>query len=146
MGVPRFERFFRTVASLDVDKDDLRRYSDFVNQQLYDMLIVGRAAANANGRDVVEPRDLPITTGLEKSIHRFDDIDEEIELQPPLDAIAERRPVDLTLSVDTEARLPRIVGGVGVALAESFKIIDPEVTNPSSRHWDRAFRLFELLL
>jgi hypothetical protein len=30
-GVARFGRFFRAAAGLDVDKDDLRRYSDVVN-------------------------------------------------------------------------------------------------------------------
>jgi len=29
-GVVRFERFFRLAAELDVDKDDLKRFSDFV--------------------------------------------------------------------------------------------------------------------
>jgi hypothetical protein len=85
MAVARFERFFRTAASLDVDKDDLKRYSDFVNQKLYDMLIIGQATARANGRDVIEPWDLPITKGLQESIHDFGDIDKEIELQPILD-------------------------------------------------------------
>jgi hypothetical protein len=27
MGIPRFERFFRSVAELDVDKDDLKRFN-----------------------------------------------------------------------------------------------------------------------
>jgi hypothetical protein len=32
MGVAKFERFFRTAAGLDVDKQDLKRYSDFINR------------------------------------------------------------------------------------------------------------------
>ncbi|MDB6160484.1 MAG: hypothetical protein JWO04_4190, partial [Gammaproteobacteria bacterium] len=28
MNIAKFERFFRLAASLDVDKEDLRRYSD----------------------------------------------------------------------------------------------------------------------
>lgn len=46
MGVNRFERFFRTAAGLDVDKDDLRRYSDFVNRKVYDLLLIGQAATS----------------------------------------------------------------------------------------------------
>ncbi|MGW9432939.1 DUF1931 family protein, partial [Streptomyces decoyicus] len=61
MGVSRFERFFRAAASLDVDKNDLKRYSDFVDGKLYDLLLVAQAAAKANDRDIVEPWDLPIT-------------------------------------------------------------------------------------
>ncbi|MGZ3297268.1 MAG: DUF1931 family protein, partial [Xanthobacteraceae bacterium] len=41
MGVARFERFFRAAAGLDVDKEDLKRYADFVNRKIYDLLIRG---------------------------------------------------------------------------------------------------------
>lgn len=30
MAVSRFERFFRSAAALDVDKDDLKRHSYFI--------------------------------------------------------------------------------------------------------------------
>jgi hypothetical protein len=50
MSVAKFERFFRIVAGLDVDKQDLKRYTDFINQKLYDLLLRGQAAAKANAR------------------------------------------------------------------------------------------------
>src|ERR1700730_5498613 len=53
MGVAKVERLFRTAARLDVDKQDLRRYSNFINQKVYDLLLRGEAAAKANGRDNV---------------------------------------------------------------------------------------------
>lgn len=37
MAVPKFERFFRAASEVDVDKDDLKRYIDFVHQKLYDV-------------------------------------------------------------------------------------------------------------
>jgi len=55
MGVARFERFFRVAAGLDIDKQDLKRYSDFINHKVYDLLIRGEAAAKANGRDIIQP-------------------------------------------------------------------------------------------
>jgi hypothetical protein len=146
MGVARFERFFRLAAGLDVDKDDLRRYGDFVDQKLYDLLLVGQAAAKANGRDVVQPSDLPITKGLQERIHEFRELDEEVELQPILDQLAARPPLDLSLAEEVEARLPAIVGGLSVALAQTFRIIDPRLKNPQSEQWERAFRVFNLLL
>jgi hypothetical protein len=146
MGVARFERFFRAAAGLDVDKDDLKRYGDFVDQKVYDLLVVGQAAAKANGRDLVQPSDLPITKGLQESIHDFDDIDEEIELQPILDQLAALPPLDLSFSEEVQARLPAIVGGLSVALARTFRIIDPGLKNPRTEQWERAFRLFNLLL
>src|ERR1700692_409312 len=87
MSVARFERFFRIAAGLDVDKQDLKRYSDFINQKLYDLLLRGGAAAKASGRLIIEPFDLPITRGLQQCIHEFRKIDEEIELQPILDQL-----------------------------------------------------------
>jgi hypothetical protein len=54
-GVARFERFLRLAADLDVDKDDLKRFSDFVEHKLYDLLLMGQATASANLRDLVEP-------------------------------------------------------------------------------------------
>ena len=45
MGVARFERFFRTADGLDVDREDIKRYEDFVNLKIYDLLIRGEANA-----------------------------------------------------------------------------------------------------
>jgi hypothetical protein len=146
MGVAKFERFFRVAAGLDVDKSDLKRFSDFVNRQVYDLLIRGQATAKANGRDIIEPHDLPITRGLQESIHAFRDIDERLELQPILDALAELPLLDLSYSVDTTAELPEVVGGISMALARFFRVLDPDLKNPQSSQWELAFRIFNLLL
>jgi hypothetical protein len=146
MGVSKFERFFRSAAGLDVDKDDLKRYSDFVNEKLYDLLLVGQAAARFNDRGMLEFGDLPITKGLQESIHNFRKLNEEIELRPILDHLAMRPQLDLLYSDDLLHRFPEIAGGISVALAHSFKIIDPALRNPSTEHWGRAFQLFNLLL
>jgi hypothetical protein len=146
MSIAKFERFFRVAAGLDVDKSDLKRYSDFVNQKIYDLLLRGQATAKANGRDIIEPFDVPITKGLQERIHDFRNIDEEIELKPILDYMTRRPPLDLTYSKETEAQLPDIVGGLSVALARIFKIIDPDLKNPQTRQWERAFSIFDLLL
>jgi hypothetical protein len=146
MGIARFERFFRIAAGIDVDKTDLKRYDDFVDHKIYDLLLRGEAAAKANARDIVEPFDLPITKGLQERIHEFRNIDAQIELKPIIDRLTARPPLDLALSVETEARLPEIVGGLSIALARSFKIIDPDLKNPKSEHWERSLRLFDLLL
>jgi hypothetical protein len=146
MAIPKFERFFRVAAGIDVDKSDLRRFSDFVFNQIYEMLIMGQARANANDRDVLQSWDLSITRGLQERMHEFEKIDEEIDVAPILEHMAARPQLDVTLAVDTEARLPEVAGGLSVALGRSFKIIDTRLTNPSSEHWERAFRLFELLI
>src|SRR5882757_5832012 len=85
MGVPKFERFFRVAAGLDVSKNDLKRYNDFVDAKLYDLFLIGTADAKANDRDIIEPQDLPVTKGMQESIHAFKKLEEGIELRPLLD-------------------------------------------------------------
>jgi hypothetical protein len=140
MGVAKFERFFRAAASLDVDKEDLRRHNDFVGQKEVE------SGGGLPEDDVIEVWDLPLTKGLQESMHQFEALDEAIELQPILDGVAARGPLDLALGVDTEARLPSIAGGISVALARTLTVIDPRSKNPSSQHWQRAFEVFDLLL
>jgi Domain of unknown function (DUF1931) len=130
--------------SLDVDKDDLKRYGDLVNHKIRDLLVVGVAAAEANGRDLMQPSDLPVNKGLQQTIHEFKQLEMEIELQPILEQLATYPPLGVSLSMETEARLPLIAGGLGVALAR--KIIDPTIKNPQSEHWERATHTFDLLL
>jgi hypothetical protein len=48
MSVAKFERFFRFAASLSVEKQDLKRYCDFINQKIFDLMLRGEAAAKAN--------------------------------------------------------------------------------------------------
>ncbi|WP_405142127.1 DUF1931 family protein [Sphaerisporangium sp. NBC_01403] len=144
--VSKFERFFRAAAELDVDKDDLKRYHDFLDQKVYDLLVIGQASAKANRRDIMEPHDLPITKGLQEIMYVFRDLDREIEVSPILDRLTARPPLDVTLSEETEERLPMVVGGLTMALARAFKILDPETKNPQTRDWERVERIFELLL
>jgi hypothetical protein len=146
MSIAKFERFFRETASLDVDKDDLRRYNDFINDKVYDLLIRGQANAKANARDIIEPQDLPITKGLQESIERFRKIDQEIELAPILDHLTNRPQLDMDYSDETEAELPRIVGGLSIALAHTFKILDPELKNPHAAEWERCKQVFKELM
>jgi hypothetical protein len=146
MGVAKFERFFRAAAGLDVDRNDLKRYNDFVNRKIYDLFLIAQAAARANARDVVEPWDLPIGKGLQECIHAFRDIDEEIELQPLLDQLTAEPAVDLAATEETRARLPLIAGGLSVALARTFRILEPERHNPRAVEWEQAIALFDLLI
>jgi hypothetical protein len=146
MSVAKFERFFRIAAGLDVDKQDLKRYSDFVNQKVYDLLLRAHAAAKANGRVIIEPFDLPITKGLQECIHQFRKLDEQIELRPILDRLVAQPPLDLAYGEETEARLPEIVGGLSLALARAFKVIDGSLRNPQTEHWQKCFRIFDLLM
>jgi hypothetical protein len=55
-------------------------------------------------------------------------------------------PGDVTFGEETEDVLVEVFGGISLALARSFHVVDPQVRNPSTDHWDRTFDLFRLLL
>lgn len=112
----------------------------------YDLLIIGQAKAKANGRDVIEPHDLPVTKGLQECIQRFRKLDQEIGLEPILEDLAARPQLDLALSEETQEDLAEVAGGIGLALASIFPIIDPNMRNPQTAQWERVFRIFDLLL
>jgi hypothetical protein len=145
-GIPEMKRFFRSAAGVDVDKDDLKRFRAFIDEELDNIAIAGRNSARWNGRDVIEPQDLPITKGLQERMREFDELDEAAEIRELLRHALRRPPDDVTFGEETEDVLGEVFGGIGVALARSFRIVDPSLTNPSSEHWDRAFELFRLLL
>nr|WP_218671005.1 DUF1931 family protein [Microbispora sp. GKU 823] len=146
MAVPRFERFFRTAAGLDVDKEDLRRYSDFVNQKLYDLLVIGQAHAKANVRG--RRRDLGPAhhqgpPGEHPPVPR-PRRGHRAEADPgAARGVASARPVHRRGGEGTAAR---DVGGLALALARTFTILDPGLKNPRTEQWERVIRVFELLL
>jgi hypothetical protein len=109
-------------------------------------LVRAQATARANVRDVIEPWDLPIPKGLQERIHEFERLDDELELEPFLADLAARPQLDVAIGDETLEQLPSVAGGASVALARMFKVIDPNTANPSSAHWERAFRLFDLLM
>ena len=145
MSVHKFEHFFREAAGLDIDKEDLARLDDFINKEIEGLLIRAQAAAKQNLRDVIEPQDLPITKGLQENIEQFRKLDREIDLKPVLDQMTIRPRLDMDYSVETEARLPEIAGGLSVALAHIFKIIDPSLKHPFGAEWERATKVFNEL-
>ncbi|ORW41727.1 hypothetical protein AWB90_20820 [Mycobacterium paraense] len=144
MGIPLFERFFRSAAGIKVDKNDVRRFQDFVDEQIDSIAIAGRDAAKWNGRDVIVPQDLPITKGVQERMREFAKLDEAEEVRDLLRQVVRRPPADVTFSEDTEQMLLELFGGLGIALARSFRLIDPALENPSTQHWDRACDFFRL--
>ena len=146
MGFTKFERFFRAAGGVSVDRDDIKRYLDFVNDAIYELLLIGQATAKANVRDIIEPWDLPVTKGLQQSTHAFRRIAEEIELEPILESLTAHPPLDYALSDVTQARLPELFGGISVALARTFKLVDADMKAVHSEEWERAFSIFRLLV
>ena len=144
--IHRLEQLFRRAAGLDLDKSDFDRLEDFVRGKVVDLVLRGEANAKANGRDVVLPWDLPITKGLQETIHRFRLINAELRLTDYLAGLTRLPPTDLAIGDETEERFPDIAGALCIALAETFRITDEDLKNPKTEDWERAYRLFGLLL
>jgi hypothetical protein len=145
-GTPEVQRFFRAAGSVDIDKADVGRFRTFVDEKVDDIAIAGRNTARWNGRDVIAPQDLPITRGLQEQMRDFDKLGEAADMREWLGGTLRRPPDDVTFGEETEGVLTEVFGGIAVALARSFRIVDPEVRNPSTQHWERAFELFRLTL
>jgi hypothetical protein len=145
-GLSGFEFFFHRAANLDVDKNDFRRFDDFLSGKLQDLLLRAVENAAANGHESVQPQDLPITAGLQESIDGFATLGETVSSEAVLDVIERGAALDLPLADETLARLPGLVGGIGVALVRSFRILDERLKKPTATHWDRVTRIFDQLL
>ncbi len=145
-GTHQIERFFRVAAGLDLDKEDIRRYYDFLDEKVSDLLLMAQHTAKANERVRVEPRDLPITKGLQQNIHEFRKLDIDIGVETVLNQSLPEPQMNLPYSEETEARLPDIAGGLTLAIARTFKIMDPDLKHPATREWEKAFRTFNQLL
>ncbi|GAB5603770.1 DUF1931 family protein [Thermus sp. FJN-A] len=146
MKIAEFERLFRLAAGLDVDKDDLKRLSDFLRGKLYDLLVVAERHAKYNGRDLIMEPDLPIPKGLQETLQEFRKMDVALELKPVLEALAALPPLDLEVTEDVQNLLPELAGALVVAYARVLKELDPALKNPQTEHHERAERVFNLLL
>lgn len=144
--IHRLEQLFRRAARLDLDKTDFGRLEDFVRRKVVDLVVRGEANAKANNRDVVQPWDLPITKGLQETIHRFRLLNAELRLTDYLAGLVRLPPTDLAVGAETEEHFPEIAGALCIALAETFRITNAELKNPTTDDWERAYRLFDLLL
>ena len=146
MAISEFERLFREAASLDVDKNDLKRLSNFLGKKIYDLLVVAERNAKYNGRDVIFEPDVPVTKGLQETVREFESMDVALKLEPVLDHLAGLPPLDLEVSEDVRKLLPKLAGALVVATARVLKALDPGLKNPQTEHWERLETVFDQLI
>jgi hypothetical protein len=142
-GTPEVQRFFREAGDVHVDKSDIDRFRAFVDEKIDDIAISARDRARWNDRDVIAPQDLPITKGLQEQMREFDELETAGDMRDWIGQTLRRPPGDVTFGEDA---LTELFGGLCIGLARSFRIVDPEVSNPETGHWDRSFALFGLLV
>ncbi len=144
-GGKKFEALFKNAAGLDVDKSDIKRLYELVNQKMHDFLQMGEVAAKANDRDIIQLYDLPITKGFQEHLREVRSYDENLNLEPILQQLATLPPLKLEYSREVEDALPELTGAITVALAKSFKAVNPELKNPKPQDWERVIDIFNLL-
>lgn len=93
MGVPHFQRLFRGVP-----EPHAARSPDHVK------------VPQNQWRDMIRPWDIPMTKGLQDSMHEFEALDHELEIKPVLDQQIRLPMLDLTYD-EARAHLPAFAGG-----------------------------------
>lgn len=146
MAVKQFQKLFRTAAGLNVDKNDIKRLSNFINEKLADLLLFGQVSARVNNRDVIDFTDLPITKGLQTNIHEFKNMDETLDMQPILEQQAKLPSLKLDYSATLQSKIPELVGGITVSLAKAFRALDKSIKNPSPIEWEKVEAIYNILL
>ncbi len=145
-GGKQFQRLFRKVAGLEIDKSDLKRLNNFTGQRLHDLLVLGQVTASINDRDIIEYQDIPITAGLQQAIRDFREVEETLSLSAILEQQATLPPLKLTISHMVEKKIPELVGGITVSLARVFKAVNPELKNPDTAEWEQVEKIYRILL
>ncbi len=146
MGVKQLQNLFKLAAGLHIDKSDAKRTSDFINVKLRDLLILGQTNASANGRDIIELHDIPLTNGFRKAMQEFSEMDERLSVSEILEQQAKLPPLKMALSAELEEKLPELAGAITVSLAKVFKVVNPEVKNPGGEEWEQVEQIYEILL
>jgi histone H3/H4 len=110
IGVHKIEKLFKEVSSLRLDKSKVKEVSDLVDEKLYDLLAVAQENAKYNNRDVIWYSDVPLTKAFKESMVKFEELEEELELQQILEHLAGLPSLRYDLEVQLEQRLPLLAG------------------------------------
>ncbi len=146
MGVAKVEALFRRSAGLDLDdKSKIALCLDIVEGKLHDLLLVGEENALSNGREELMVQDLPITKGLRKTIREFEALNEEVPVEDVAKFVASLPPLKVSYTKEIEEELPKIAGGLMVALAKLTKLFSRD-RRPSVDEINKAKQALDLTL
>ncbi len=146
MGVAKVEALFRRSAGLDIDeKNKIALCLDIVESKLHDLLLVGEEKALSNGREEMLVHDLPITKGLRKTIKEFEALNEEVPVEDVARFVASLPPLKVAYSEEVREELPKVAGGLMVALAKMTKLFSAD-RRPSVDEIEKARQALDLTL
>jgi hypothetical protein len=140
------EELVYRVSELDLDKNDLERLTELVDDILYDMLLTGVRHASYNNRDFIQEPDLPLTEGLRESMQDFEMYEEELEIEAILEQLTTYPQLEREPSQEVLDLLPELTGTLIMVTTRLMTIVDPGISNPDEETWDRVTETMNLLI
>ena len=146
IGVHKIEKLFKEVASLRLDKSKVKEISDIVDDKLYDLLVVAQENTKYNNRDVIWFSDVPLTKAFKESMLKFEELEEELELEQILEHLAGLPVLRYDLEVELEQKLPLIAGTLLYILALVAKEFSPKDKSLSSDDLKKVTDILNLMI
>lgn len=146
IGVHKIEKLFKEVASLRLDKSKVKEISDIVDDKLYDLLVVAQENTKYNNRDVIWFSDVPLTKAFKESMLKFEELEEELELEQILEHLAGLPALRYDLEVELEQKLPLIAGTLLYILALIAKEFSPKDKYLSSEDLKKVTDILNLMI
>ena len=144
-GAHKIEELYKKAASLRISKNKIKDLSDYIDSKFHDFLVIGKANAKYNGRDVIALSDLPLTKAFKEEMQRFKELEEELSLDDILRHLASLPP-EYELEIEVEKRLPEIVGTLIVVLAKITKEFSKDNNVVSEEEHEAAERVMNLTI
>jgi len=145
VGFKKIEAVFKKAASLELDKSKADRIIDIVEKKFHDLLLVAVEKTGYNGRDVIQPADMPLTRGFEESIREFKKLEEEVDLKDVLLYLEQIPPLKYPISKELEEVLPEYIGALMLIVARVLKQLGAH-KKPSVEDIEKAERILDLTL
>lgn len=150
VGLPRLQALYRRFVGLDLDKGRAQEVLEVAEKKLADLFEAAAERAEAEGRDVIRWRDLPITKGLARTMERYEREreklqDPRLDLGPILEYVA--KPAHhLELDEEVREKLPTLAATVLLLVGYIIKHVDPGARKPSKQDIERAAKILDLTL
>lgn len=150
VGLPRLQALYRRFVGLDLDKGRAAEVLEVAERKLGDLFEVAASRAEAEGRDVIYWRDLPLTKGLLSTMERYERErerlqDPRLDLGPLVEYVAGPAR-HMELGEDVREKLPSLAATVLLLVGYVVKLVDPGARKPSKRDIERAARILDLTL
>ncbi len=146
IGVHKIEKLFKEVASFGLDKSKVKEISDIIDDKLYDLLVVAQENAKYNNRDIVWYSDIPLTKAFKESMIKFEELEEELELEQILEYIAGLPSLRYELEIQAEQKLPLIAGTLLYITALIAKEFSQKDKSLSSEDLKKTVNILNLMI